>query len=134
MRFGTIPFWAAFGTLVVLASAIGIVAFQNQRASAVDTDASISGTVTDATDPLAPIQGICVDVRDTDPLSSLGFAITDSSGEYTIVGLPAGDYRVEFRSCGTGYFGEWYDDQPNFDSAERRMSGTGQPRNSAGRV
>ncbi len=78
---------------------------------------SINGTVTslNTTDPLP---NICVFVYDSS-FSFIGFGFTDSSGGYTVIGLPNGDAKVEFQDCGTGdgYLGEWYDDQPDFDSA-----------------
>jgi hypothetical protein len=39
-------------------------------------------------------------------------ALTNSQGEYQIEGLAAGEYKVEF--C----FHEWYDDKPDFESAD----------------
>ena len=46
-----------------------------------------------------------------------GWATTNASGAYTITGLSAGAYKVEFRSNDSLYLGEWYDNKPDFASA-----------------
>jgi hypothetical protein len=53
---------------------------------------SISGHVSDAGDPGGALN-VCVYAGDGD---NNGNAVTDGSGDYTIVGLPAGDYQVQF--------------------------------------
>ena len=41
------------------------------------------------------------------------------NGQYTLVGLPTGDYKLEFRDCGLHkYLGEWYDNKPDEASAD----------------
>jgi len=78
---------------------------------------SISGTVTDAVTG-DPIPNICVAARTAEDWW-LGFTQTDASGNYTIGWLTTGDYKVEFYDCMTGvYIGEWYNDKPDFDSAD----------------
>ncbi|GAG43963.1 unnamed protein product, partial [marine sediment metagenome] len=49
-----------------------------------------------------------------------GWGSTDASGAYTMGGLPIGDYKVQFNDCGDPamYVGEWYNDQPDFESAD----------------
>ena len=77
---------------------------------------SISGTITDDVTG-APLEGICVDVY---PLTSgsYGFAVTASDGTYTVAGLLADDYTVQFSDCSTGvYSGEFYDDVTSFEAA-----------------
>jgi len=80
---------------------------------------SISGTVTDEAtgDPLA---NICVNAFDASSGWSMSGAVTDASGNYTITGLPAGDYKVHFSDCNWPpvYAPEWYDDKPDVDSAD----------------
>ena len=61
--------------------------------------ASISGTVTDAEGHSITTQDICVSAY-SDGGDSYGYATTDASGEYTIAGLSAGSYYVEFSDCG----------------------------------
>ena len=77
---------------------------------------SISGMVTNTS--ALPLENICVDVFDAndDPTAS---SYTDSGGAYTVTGLPGGSYRVLFFDCGRGVFtDEYYDNQPDLDSAE----------------
>ncbi|MCH8994911.1 MAG: hypothetical protein IH959_08095 [Chloroflexi bacterium] len=78
---------------------------------------SINGTVT-AEGTGAPLADICVDAIDSS-FAFFGFDITDASGAYSIVGLAGGDYTVDFTDCGetVTYLAEFYDDQPDFDSA-----------------
>ncbi len=47
------------------------------------------------------------------------YAETNASGEYTIVGLGSGTYKVEFEGSGTGteYITQFYNDEPTFQSA-----------------
>ena len=78
---------------------------------------SINGTVTaeGTGDPLAEI---CVSVEDTSH-SFFGFGFTDASGNYSLGGLGSGDYTVGFFDCASGnHLSEWYDDQPDFSSAD----------------
>ena len=79
---------------------------------------SISGTVTD--DATAdPLSNICVNVYDASH-NGAGYGYTDSSGEYKVGGLPSGDYKVAFVDCSSPvrYLSEWYNDKPDFDSAD----------------
>jgi hypothetical protein len=74
----------------------------------------ITGTVTNAEGD--PIQGICVDAFDADQ-NIVGSDGTNASGEFEILGIPPGDYKVEYSDCDLVYVEEWYDDQPDFGSA-----------------
>ncbi len=66
---------------------------------------TISGTVTD--DQSDPVSSVSVDVLGDD----YGFtASTDASGQYTVVGLPTGSYRVQFRSTSRNLATEWWND------------------------
>jgi hypothetical protein len=77
----------------------------------------INGIVTDAKG-LVVLPDVCVNVYDEDyrPVSD---ALTDESGAYEIDQLSAGQYKISFADCSPSrlYLGEWYDDQPAFDSA-----------------
>lgn len=79
---------------------------------------TINGTVTDENTG-DPIEGICVRVYDGSH-DWLGSGETDASGNYDVGGLGTGDYKVRFDDCNgsPAYFSEWYDDQPDFDSAD----------------
>jgi hypothetical protein len=81
---------------------------------------SISGTVTASGGTGA--EGVCVDAAgngvSTSSVSEV--AITGSTGTYTVLGLTAGTYTVEFYSgCGgsTDYAAQYYNDQPTFATA-----------------
>ena len=45
-----------------------------------------------------------------------GWAQTDASGTYTVTGLPAGTYKVQF-SDASGYLEQWYNNKPDYESA-----------------
>jgi Carboxypeptidase regulatory-like domain len=62
------------------------------------TGASIGGTVTDAEGNPITTQDVCVNAY-ADGGGSYGEATTSSSGQYTITGLAAGSYYVEFSDC-----------------------------------
>jgi hypothetical protein len=77
-------------------------------------DGSISGSATAGGNPLP---GVCVAA--IAPGSEPVYSVTSSAGSYTITGLPAGGYRVEFSSgCGaSGYRTQWWRDKPARQSA-----------------
>lgn len=79
------------------------------------TGATISGTVTDTAG--TPLQNICVSAQGG---VAYGSAQTDASGAYTVVGLPAGSYRVTFSACvaDMNYVSEWWDDKPSPSGAD----------------
>ena len=47
----------------------------------------------------------------------LAYAMTNSSGNYTVSGLPAGNYKVRFLAS-QGYRSEWYNDKSTQNSAD----------------
>ncbi len=79
---------------------------------------AISGRVTDSTGAVG-ISNVNVQICDLNQ-DWLNGNSTDSDGYYTIYGLPAGDYKIEFRTNWTpgNYLGEWYNDQGSFDDAD----------------
>jgi len=84
----------------------------------------ITGQVTSASGG-APIEGIEVCAL-TSREESANCAYTNSSGEYTISGLGAGSYKVEFYSFSNGYLTQYYDDATSFSGAEGvSVTGTG---------
>ena len=69
--------------------------------AALDLSGSISGTVT----PLLESIPARIDAWLISDPSVVGYASVDESGNYTIVEMPPGDYRVSFSDpCSTGYF------------------------------
>ena len=83
-------------------------------------DGHISGTVT-GPDGTTPLQNIDVRAYQWDAASSgwdyIGWTDTDAAGNYDISGLPSGTYRVQFWDANGAYLPEWYDNQPDLDSA-----------------
>ena len=79
---------------------------------------SIIGTVTD--ESALPIDTACTVAYDSNG-DGYSFGSTDSSGDYEIGNLAAGSYRIQFYNCSSGsnYLTEFYDDQPDFESAQQ---------------
>lgn len=70
---------------------------------------SISGRVTDSAGH--GISGITVNATDASGGSATGYAITQSDGSYTLVGMPAGSYKLQFNGSGAGYVIQWYNNR-----------------------
>jgi protocatechuate 3,4-dioxygenase beta subunit len=91
-------------------SAATQVTVANQAVTGIDFSlsqgGSISGRITDE-DTGDPLAHAVVFVRSTAHRFERG-ARTDASGDYTVHGLPSGDYTVF--SAARGYLGEYYDD------------------------
>jgi hypothetical protein len=89
-------------------------------ALAVETG-KISGTVTEAGSEKA-LQGIEANVYEAEGKEfEVGFALTDEKGEYTVEGLPAGKYKVEFFpgfESTQNFVRQFYKGQPTFASAK----------------
>lgn len=82
----------------------------------------ISGTITDASGN--PATDVCVEVLDLAG-EPAGWGYSGESGAYRVGALPSGGYKINFRGCGWGdafgsggYLPEWYDDEPDFESAD----------------
>lgn len=89
--------------------------------------ATISGHVTGGGG--TALQGICVSAQTSPPGGAFESATTNASGDYAITGLPAGNYKVQFRACGTGnHVEEWWDDKPDVMTADTVTLTTGQQR------
>lgn len=77
----------------------------------------IRGTVTDDLRNL-PIAGVEVCAESTASLYvEEGCAVTDAEGDYTIFGLAASSYAVEFWAR-PNFLTEWWSDQPSYGSAD----------------
>ncbi|MEF2977920.1 carboxypeptidase regulatory-like domain-containing protein [Subtercola sp. YIM 133946] len=78
---------------------------------------SISGTVTSAATK-KPLPGVTVEAHPAArDYEWAGSATTDAKGNYTIVGLTAGTYKLDFARA-TGYAYEWWDGSPSPDTAK----------------
>ncbi|MBF0226736.1 MAG: carboxypeptidase regulatory-like domain-containing protein [Desulfobacterales bacterium] len=73
----------------------------------------ISGKVSSNTG--SPIAGASVYIYYYDVNRTLKSGSTDSSGNYTICGLPKGKIKVLFSK--SSYYSEWYNDKSSFDTA-----------------
>jgi uncharacterized surface anchored protein len=80
-----------------------------------DMGGSISGTVTDESTG-SPLAGVEVSTFSLMGWGFVGSASTDASGNYTVAGLAAGNYRVRFYAPPDA--AEWWDGQPDFGSAD----------------
>jgi hypothetical protein len=79
----------------------------------------IAGTVTNAS-TAEPFNGVEVCAYEAyDGLGGgLGCVKTEPNGEYTIAGLKAGEYRVEFSARGRNYLPQFYDDKGSSSQAQ----------------
>jgi hypothetical protein len=90
--------------------ATGVAVGQGETRAGVDAELSasggISGTVTSASSQ-AGLAGVEVTVYDSgeDPVASVQ---TAANGTYTVPGLPAGDYEVEFSPTSGNYLSQFY--------------------------
>ncbi len=76
----------------------------------------ISGQVTlNGTDG---VQGISVFVWDSYHTSWIKTGVTDQDGNYSVAGLPAGEYLVEFASNNSEYSLQWYQGHDTFQTSD----------------
>jgi hypothetical protein len=78
-------------------------------------DATLSGIVKPAGG--SGMGGIEVFAERTDGAGS-GEAATEEDGSYTIEGLPAGHYKIQFDAAGRNYESQWYDAKPTEGTAD----------------
>ena len=122
---------AALGMVVVIVTAAAVVLQAGTGPAAATADpgggevagggiasGSINGTVTEEGTG-TPLAGICVDANDLS-FEFFSFGETDASGAYSVGGLGSADYEVRFSDCSESptYITEWYNDRPDFDSAD----------------
>jgi len=69
--------------------------------------ATISGRVTDVTTH-AGIEQVWVNVSDSQSGEFVSSAGTDSTGAYSVTGLPSGSYKVHFEGNGSRHVSVWY--------------------------
>lgn len=83
-----------------------------------DAPGSIGGSVRANCD--GPLAGIDVTVyrRSCATWAQVGFATTAVDGSYTVGGLPAGAYRVEFSDPGLVYIAEYYNNAATIDTGQ----------------
>jgi len=92
-----------------------------QSLTSIDADlpvgATISGTVDGADAAGVGLADVYVDAESQDGSSS-GSATTDSDGNYTIIGLSAGSYTVQFQPNEGNYLGQWWTNEPTPQDAD----------------
>ena len=110
--------WYEDAAAAASADAVRVGAAQSTRVDAqLERGASISGIVRDEAG--APVGNSTVIIE---PVSGAGYptmASTSPDGSYSIVGLTAGEYRVQFTTewASTSVVGEWWDDAKTEGSA-----------------
>ena len=104
---------ASFQEATPISLAAGDV--KNGIDAAMQKGASISGTVTNTAK--TPLQGIMVCVSENN--GSFGDCrSTDASGQYSVVGLPTGEYRISFTPGeGSYYVPQYYNGKSRFNEA-----------------
>jgi hypothetical protein len=114
------PLWYPDATTQGAAQIVTVASGAATPLSAVTlpSDGSISGAVTQSGG--SSLAGVCVAATQTGPVAGLPvYAVTGSTGSYSIIDLPPGTYRVEFSSgCGaTGYRTQWWNDESSSATA-----------------
>lgn len=101
----------------VVAKVVEVVIAEPAKSEKIDAKmevgAEIEGTVTDAATHKALPNAFVLAIGAGEGLG--GFAVTNSSGRYTIEGLATGSYKVEF--VAGGYVPQFYNGQSSFASA-----------------
>jgi len=122
--------WNTAGTRQA-ATAIALTAGQARTAvnATMTTGASISGVVTGASDGVVgPLESSLVSLYTADE-QWIAETQTAADGSYSLIGLSAGSYLLSFEAPdGTAYSSEWWQDKPDFDSANPIALTAGQAR------
>jgi hypothetical protein len=114
-RWALAAFTALLACVALLASAPG--------ALAIVVPGKISGTVTEAGSK-NPLPNMFVGVYEAHGKESpVEFELTGPTGEYTVEGLPEGEYKVEFSKGfeGQNFISQFYNDKPSRAAAESVM-------------
>jgi hypothetical protein len=85
--------------------------------AALHVGGQVTGKVTDAVTKAA-ISGIRVCASPTSGEFVSHCATTGAGGEYDVVGVPTGEYRVEFSEGGTAYVAQYYNGKTSFSEAQ----------------
>jgi len=122
------PLWYADATTQSKAQVVQVAGGRNTSLSPVtlQSDGAISGSVSQK--GAGALSGVCVAATQTSPEPGLPvYAVTGSTGSYSIIDLPPGTYRVQFSAgCGaTGYRTQWWNDASSIIAAAPIMVTTG---------
>ncbi|MBE2197125.1 MAG: carboxypeptidase regulatory-like domain-containing protein [Anaerolinea sp.] len=107
--------WPDGGSLVDEYLLIVEADMPDMTAVSIQGSGQITGVVT-AGDNGLPLSSVYVVAYSLDGVYQDG-DFTNSQGQYELIGLAAGDYKIRFQKLSSVYVTEWYDNQPNFDSA-----------------
>jgi protocatechuate 3,4-dioxygenase beta subunit len=120
MLFGLNLVGGVGGASAVALAAVAVLFPAPEASSQTQDWGTISGTVTNADGD--PLEGICVDAWG----AGVWAIETDADGEYSSSVSP-GTYKIEFSVCNGGnYVDEWFDDQPDRNTATPVAISTGQ--------
>jgi hypothetical protein len=102
--------------LGLLAFAAAMAAFASPAMAA---GGAISGKVTNNAATPVPVSGICVEALNPSTGSVVSDVLSGAGGQYTISGLAAGSYKVEFYDCriNDSYVTQYYNNQPSLATA-----------------
>jgi hypothetical protein len=81
-----------------------------------DPGATITGNVDGLDAPGVGVAGVDVQAESSDGTGT-GDAQTDADGNYTIVGLPAGNYTVQFQPNDGSHIGQWWNNKTTYQDA-----------------
>jgi Carboxypeptidase regulatory-like domain len=112
-----------------LAALLGCVVLLVGAPTALAATGEISGTVIEAGSK-AHLKNIEVSVYEaTEKESFVGFATTETDGDYAVENLPEGSYKVEFSGGfeGLNYVTQYYNDKSSFVTAESVKVVIGEP-------
>ncbi len=78
---------------------------------------SISGTVL-APDGVTPVEGLGIEARDPTTNDWIAGANTDAAGNYTVIGLRTGNYKIRARASGHGFPDQYFAGVSDFELAD----------------
>ncbi|HEX4442112.1 MAG TPA: carboxypeptidase regulatory-like domain-containing protein [Galbitalea sp.] len=84
--------------------------------AALQPGGTMTGTVVTANSPTTGIANVSVNLQADDGNNAGG--TTDANGNFTITGIPADDYQVDFQPGVGNFIGQWWDNQPTETTAQ----------------
>ena len=110
------------------ALALGTLAAAPATAAVDPNTGSISGTVTQNTNgTVSPVTMLSINVFSATTDDYVAGSNTNSSGEYSVKGLAADSYVIEFSPYEEGLVAEYYDNARGYTSAQQVVVGAGAP-------
>ena len=84
--------------------------------AALQPGGTMTGTVVAAATPTTGIANVTVNLQSDDGNNASG--TTDADGNFTITGIPADDYQIEFEPAAGNYLDQWWNNQPSEATAQ----------------